>query len=127
MARLLDRIQEELPTMAFKSIKHARRIIHNPAELIEGRPTLHTTAKPSVSGMSEDNIEIDVRLNAPDGNRIPPKGPNRGKRKGKKKPAPPSPTALVALPKPTQSAAQNKLAQNIAAFAMDGPSEKPSN
>jgi putative transposase len=122
--RQLERIQEEFPEMAHRSIKNARRIIHNPAELIEGKATLHTTAAPTVGGMAEDNIEIDVRLNSPTGNRIPPKGPVRGKRRSRKPAARPQ-TLQAPAPTPAPSAAMNKLAANIAAF-QTGAGAKPS-
>ncbi|MDR6658972.1 putative transposase [Tardiphaga robiniae] len=82
--RLRESVEEQIPAAAYKAIKQKRRILHEPSQLIEGKTTLKTKAPPTVGGMAQDDVEIDVAAFAPDGNRVPPPGPTRGRKsKGK--------------------------------------------
>lgn len=81
--KLREEIERTIPHEAYKTIKHQRRLLHDPSKVVEGSVVLMTQATPSVSGMGPDDIEIEVNLNAPEGDRIPPKGPDRGHRRGK--------------------------------------------
>jgi len=82
--RLRESVEEQIPAAAYKAIKQQRRILHEPSELIEGKTTLKTQAPPTVGGMAKDDVEIEVAAFAPDGNRAPPPGPARGRRKTNK-------------------------------------------
>lgn len=82
--RLREAVEEQIPAAAYKAIKQQRRILHEPSELTEGKTTLRTQAPPTVGGMAQDDVEIAVAAFAPDGNRAPPPGPARGRRKGNK-------------------------------------------
>lgn len=80
--RLRESVEEQIPAAAYKAIKQQRRILHEPSELIEGKTTLMTKAPPTVGGMAKDDVEIAVAAFAPEGNRAPPPGPARGRKKG---------------------------------------------
>lgn len=82
--RLRENIEATIPEEAYKAVKRQRRIIYQPSEILEGKTVCITTATASVGGMGSDDIDIAVSHHAPHGNRIPPKGPARGRRKSKK-------------------------------------------
>jgi putative transposase len=81
--RLRENIEATIPSEAYKTIKDQRRILHEPSEILEGKAVRMTTATGTVGGMGPDDIEIDVARHAPDGGRIPPRGPKRGRSKKK--------------------------------------------
>lgn len=81
---LRENIEATIPEEAYKAVKRQRRIIYEPSQILEGKAVCISTATASVGGMGPDDIEIAVSHHAPDGNRIPPKGPTRGRRKKKK-------------------------------------------
>jgi putative transposase len=81
--RLRENVEATIPHEAYKTIKMQRRVLHEPSEIIDGDVVLMTEAAPTVNGMSPDDIEIEVALHAPSGNRIPSKGPVRGGKRGK--------------------------------------------
>jgi putative transposase len=118
--RLRENIEESIPSEAYKTIKKQRRILHEPSMLPEGTTVVMTEAPPTQSGMAADDFEIKVAAHAPDGDRIPPKGPARGGKKGKR---PDKRTRrrmrdAVLDDKPTLKEAQKpKLAGTVAAFA----------
>lgn len=82
--RLRESVEEHMPAATYKNLKKLRRLTHEPSQLIEGKAVRMTLAPPTVGGMAPDDVEIDVAAYAPDGNRVPPPGPTRGrKRTGK--------------------------------------------
>lgn len=82
--RLRESVEEMMPAVAYESIKKLRRIIHEPSELVEGKTVRKTQAPPTVGGMASDDVEIEVAAFAPEGNRVPPPGATRGRKKAKK-------------------------------------------
>jgi putative transposase len=122
--RLREAVEEQIPAAAYKAIKQQRRILHEPSELIEGKTTLKTKAPPTVGGMAQDDVEIDVAAFAPDGNRVPPPGPVRG-RKGKGK-VDGRTIARVAEARQAKPEARGPAKDAVrAAFAADLASQKP--
>lgn len=83
--RLTEIVREQMPGVAYKQIKQSRRILHEPSDVVEGALVRTTTAPPSVPGTAPSDIDIAVREHAPDGDRIPPPGPVRGGKKGRKR------------------------------------------
>jgi putative transposase len=83
--RVRENIEATIPSEAFKAIKRQRRILYEPSEILEGKTVCVTTATATVGGMGPDDIEIDVARHGPEGDRIPPKGPARGRTKPKRK------------------------------------------
>jgi putative transposase len=116
--RLRESVEEQIPAAAYKAIKLQRRILHEPSELIEGKTTLKTQAPPTVGGMAKDDVEIEVAAFAPDGNRAPPPGPTRGRRKGNKVDGRTNARMKEAKQTPPDKPAA-KAADVIAAFARD--------
>ncbi|MCP3471823.1 hypothetical protein NLM33_25145 [Bradyrhizobium sp. CCGUVB1N3] len=122
--RLREAVEEQIPAAAFKAIKQQRRILHEPSELIEGKITLKTKAPPTVGGMAQDDVEIDVAAFAPDGNRVPPPGPARGRSKGKKVDG----RTKERMKEAKQSAPELRSAKRadlVAAFARDAATNHP--
>jgi putative transposase len=118
--RLRENIEESIPAEAYKTIKKQRRILHEPSKLIEGTTVVMTEAPATVSGMAKDDFETKVAAHSPDGNRIPPKGPARGRKKRK---GPDQRTrrrmreAAISDKVTTKEATKPKLAGTVAAFA----------
>ncbi|MGY3618453.1 hypothetical protein [Bradyrhizobium sp. USDA 10063] len=122
--RLRESVEEQIPAAAYKAIKEKRRILHEPSELIEGKTILKTKAPPTVGGMAQDDVEIDVAAFAPDGNHVPPPGPVRG-RKGKGKDDGRA-KARVAEARQAKPEARGRAKDAVrAAFAADLASQEP--
>ena len=128
--RLRENIEESIPSEAYKTIKKQRRILHEPSKLVEGTTVVMTEAPATVSGMAKDDFEIKVAAHSPDGTRIPPKGPARGRRTRK---GPDHRTrqrmrdAIIGDKATTKEATKPKLAGTVAAFAerMKSSSARP--
>jgi putative transposase len=118
--RLRESIEETIPSQAYKTVKHQRRLLHEPSKLIEGSAIVMTQAPPTVSGMAADDFEIEVAAHAPDGDRISPPGPARG---GKKRKKPTRRTrarmteAATAQHRKPKEVAALKVAKTVGAFA----------
>jgi putative transposase len=119
--RLRENIEESIPSEAYKTIKKQRRILHEPSKLVEGTTIVMTQAPATVSGMAADDFEVKVAAHAPDGDRIAPPGPARGKKrkstpdkrtKQRMKEAATSEGKVITEPK------KPKLMNTVAAFAM---------
>jgi putative transposase len=117
--RLRENIEESIPAEAYKSIKKQRRILHEPSKIPEGTVVVMTEAPPTVSGMAADDFEIKVAAHAPDGDRIPPPDPARGKkRKGSsKRTRQRMRDAAISNKATTKEATKPKIAGTVAAFA----------
>jgi putative transposase len=81
--RLRESIEESIPSEAYKTIKHQRRLLHEPSKLVEGSTIVMTQAPPTAAGMAPDDYEMEVAAHAPKGSRITPPGPRRGGKKSK--------------------------------------------
>lgn len=104
--RLRENIEATIPEAAYRTVKRQRRIIYEPSKIVEGKTICVTTATASVGGMEPDDIEIAASHHSPDGTRIPPKGPARGRRKPKaprRKSVPLEFDASPSTPKPANS------------------------
>jgi putative transposase len=122
--RLREAVEEQIPAAAYKAIKQQRRILNEPSELVEGKATLKTQAPPSVGGMAQDDVEIAVKAFAPDGNRAPPPGPARGRRKGNKVDGRTKTRMKEAAQTPPEEPTASK-ADVVAAFARDTATTRP--
>jgi putative transposase len=118
--RLRENIEESIPAEAYKSIKKQRRILHEPSKIPEGTVVVMTEAPPTVSGMAADDFEIKVAAHAPNGDRIPPPGPARGKKRKKpgKRHLKRVRDAATSDEKPAKEPPDLKLKKTVSAFAV---------